>query len=408
MRKREILGLLLIALLIAGCEQVPAGIGDMLVWDSAGVRIVEVSFPDMAAIPQWERAQEPLVSVGEVEGEDPYLLERVFDARRTPVGGLLVLNYGESPGVRVFDPEGKFLKYMGRAGEGPGEFRGPESMHPYRGDSLAIWDHILRRFSVFSLDGELGRDIRPPPTWGGFVPSAHRALPDGGFLFIRQAWIPGYPMLVQNGWETTHAELLDHQGQFVDTIVDLPLIQLDLSPQGSSVRVEFGGLGFPVEDEPGFIWVRTDLGELRYIDLSGGVRQIVRLRAEPRPITKEIWDHHLQHQEAKWRETMGQENLTRVLGDLRTRPQAVSAPILSPRIHVSDGVLWLQRFSFDWEKAGPYLLLDPERGWLGTVAIPPGSQIHQVGEDYVVVVRKDDYDVEHVELYLVSEPAGGS
>jgi len=53
--------------------------------DSSGIRIVENAKPRKGSR-VWRVASEPAVSIGEQEGEDPYLLYQVWDATKLPDG----------------------------------------------------------------------------------------------------------------------------------------------------------------------------------------------------------------------------------------------------------------------------------------------------------------------------------
>ncbi|MDE2763095.1 MAG: hypothetical protein OXK74_09965 [Gemmatimonadota bacterium] len=61
--------------------------------DSAGIRIVENAKPQEGSR-VWRVASEPAVSIGEHEGEDPYLLYQVWDATKLP-DGLDIFEIGE-------------------------------------------------------------------------------------------------------------------------------------------------------------------------------------------------------------------------------------------------------------------------------------------------------------------------
>jgi hypothetical protein len=72
-------------------------------------------------------------------------------------GNILVLDRGD-PRIQVFDPEGTYLRTMGREGQGPGEFAQPSYL-------LVTADHVVlradtRRLSIWTLDGEHVRDVQ--------------------------------------------------------------------------------------------------------------------------------------------------------------------------------------------------------------------------------------------------------
>lgn len=58
--------------------------------------------------------------------------------------------YGSGPTFWVFSPNGTFLTTIGRDGEGPGEFRDVSGVVIARGDSVTVFDAILRRMTVYS------------------------------------------------------------------------------------------------------------------------------------------------------------------------------------------------------------------------------------------------------------------
>jgi hypothetical protein len=67
--------------------------------------------------------------------------------------------------VRVFEPNGRLVRVIGREGRGPGEFEAPWTVAVDPTDSLWVWDDALRRFSVFSPDGAFARSFVSPQPW---------------------------------------------------------------------------------------------------------------------------------------------------------------------------------------------------------------------------------------------------
>jgi len=75
---------------------------------------------------------------------------------RLPSGQFLV---GGRKGVLgVFDSTLRFRRQLGRGGAGPGEFRSPTLAFPKDRDSLAIFDWVLRRLTIYG--SELGAPAR--------------------------------------------------------------------------------------------------------------------------------------------------------------------------------------------------------------------------------------------------------
>ena len=84
----------------------------------------------------WRIGPEPTLSIGEVDGEDPYLLYLARDATRLNDGRIVVANRGTQE-LRVFDARGTCLETLGGEGEGPGEFTQLWSVERWPGDAIA-------------------------------------------------------------------------------------------------------------------------------------------------------------------------------------------------------------------------------------------------------------------------------
>lgn len=69
-----------------------------------------------------------------------------------PEGNIYVVDSG-AKNIKKFSPQGKFLKVIGREGQGPGEFGGV-FYSAFAGNRLVVWDSGNRRLSAFDPEGE--------------------------------------------------------------------------------------------------------------------------------------------------------------------------------------------------------------------------------------------------------------
>ncbi len=93
--------------------------------------------------------------------------ESILAFPRTPFAdesGLIYVSDGlpSSARIAVFDDRGRYLRTIGRAGEGPGEFRDAEIQSVSNG-YLDVFDSIQRRLTRFSTDGSCDTVITIPP-----------------------------------------------------------------------------------------------------------------------------------------------------------------------------------------------------------------------------------------------------
>jgi hypothetical protein len=116
------------------------------------------------------------VEIGVREGEEEYQLHEALGSVRLEDGRFVVLNAG-SQELRYYDAHGRYLESVGRAGEGPGEFRNPGRLRKTSDGRLQVWDASLMRVSFFDPEGT-------------FL-SSTQLLPSGDEMFPGDDWILG-------------------------------------------------------------------------------------------------------------------------------------------------------------------------------------------------------------------------
>ena len=102
-------------------------------------------------------------TIGVGMGDSLYMFGTVDALAHGPDGEVLVLD-GMRNSIGRYSPEGEFLNWIGREGEGPGELLHPSDMAlvPERG--LAVNDLAQSRITFFDQQGDVGEEIK------GFTP----------------------------------------------------------------------------------------------------------------------------------------------------------------------------------------------------------------------------------------------
>lgn len=111
---------------------------------------------DARDLAEWTLSDEPMVTIGEIEGDPAYLFHSIADARFLPDGRIVVADGGQSV-IRVYGSDGEFLTGMGRSGEGPGEFRRIRDVWIEPPDTIGVWDPRGGRLTAYRADGSLVR-----------------------------------------------------------------------------------------------------------------------------------------------------------------------------------------------------------------------------------------------------------
>ncbi len=106
-------------------------------------------------------APRELWRVTDGDEETGNILGRILDAAVDAAGNTYLLDAGFTT-VRVFDPAGKSLGTLGRAGEGPGEFSNPRGCLALADGRVGVTQFLPARIVTFGRDGNPAADITPP------------------------------------------------------------------------------------------------------------------------------------------------------------------------------------------------------------------------------------------------------
>ena len=102
-------------------------------------------------VPSTLSLKEELV-LGKTGNEEAMLLNpRAVEADQT--GNIYVLD-DKAVQIKVYDPQGNFIRAIGRRGQGPGEFQTPGSFCLTPQQRLAVCDSLSRQLVIFDLDGQ--------------------------------------------------------------------------------------------------------------------------------------------------------------------------------------------------------------------------------------------------------------
>ena len=385
--------------------------------DSAGIEIVENAIPDASPI-AIAAADEPLLSIGTIEGNETSQFHRVQDGIRLPDGRLAILNAGTYE-VRIYGPDGTLETRFGHQGEGPGEFGLPMQLTLLPPDTLAVFD--LRSWEVlFFLDdgtflgSEPGRSAYQDLVPEGLLAEGGFAAPHEG-LFLRayrfgvqhpvgERFVPEMHLIFVARDSTTR-ELYEPGG----------FEQVMLKPEAgrpTSAQVRFGMSGVAaLGGRPPRVWTgRNDRYELWQFDSGGELLRIVRADRRPLAVTEADVERSTKQVRQSLTDAPIPEDRKKAMLDMALQaPSADSMPVFRRVFVTVDGGAWVgrvQRPSEDPDDWIPeYDVFGPDGRWLGLAHPPKGVQPLEIGADYFLGLRRDDLGVEHVELYDLGPPS---
>ena len=99
------------------------------------------------------------LSIGEAGGREEYMFSSARSLAVDLSGNIYVMDVKETH-VKVFNKDGKFLRIIGRAGQGPGEFGRPRNIQITHNNELMINDSGSRKLLFYSLNGQYIKEIK--------------------------------------------------------------------------------------------------------------------------------------------------------------------------------------------------------------------------------------------------------
>ena len=365
--------------------------------DSTGVEIAEIRGDPWTA-PEWAtldsaRAQRILAD----EARPETLFGRVRGALRLRDGRIAVLDIGRYV-VRIFAADHSLVRSIGRQGQGPGEFESPWRLVRVRGDSVGVVD-ISGHLEILSVTGDGSRRMPMPRGSDTGTPQILGAFANGDYLAILNEF-PGAPQPGRNPlYSTLHVVTAD--GRSGATLGRHQSTQFTFR-KGSDGRLHEVPTLFWAEPgmavlPAGYVWCLATEFDCQIRSSAG-----VHLRTIRAPVgTAAVTDgdvaelKRIQLARAATAQDSAQLEATVLEAD-----RMEHFPVLSLIRTDAAGRIWIRSFTWrDSDRTVKWLVLDPSGRVLGTVMMPAGFQVYDIGEGYILGVERDGDDVEGIAMY---------
>jgi hypothetical protein len=387
-----------------GCRAGESPTGGASIVDSAGVVIVTNSLTQ-DAISDWSIDPDPIVRVGGGREEPGQQLFRVVGAVRLSDGRLVVANRG-SVDINYYDGSGEFVRAVGGRGGGPGEFEWLDWIARLDGDTIAAYDSSQQRVSWFDAEGEFARSVTLRASSEVTWPSPVGVFGDGSLL-VRQSYPPEEPF----GLERLDFRLLRY-----DTATDA-MAPLGRFAGGDAYLLRVGnavanyGVPFGRSTAVGvadtvFYVAHNDRFEIRFYAPSGALRRIVR-RAQPIiAVTDKLAG---QFREAALEGSPSAERhrrFERLLADIpvpETMPAFGSAYYVGriPGAMMDEaGNLWVLDYTWHRNEATDWSIFGGDGVAVAQLTLPGYEPLH-IGKDHMVLLTRDELDVESVQVHRI-------
>ena len=361
--------------------------------DSAGIRIVENARPPEGSRLDWRIGPEPALSIGELEGEEAYMLQLASDAVKLTDGRIVVVNRG-SLQLRVYDAVGTHLATWGGRGLGPGEFTDLHQVERLPGDSVIVWGWLPGTITVFDKDGKFARTFGPERRQDdrtGYSLGPLAVTDDGSILAspYPRSYLTD-PLVVQI-WDT--------EGGFRSSLGRHPSWEWLSFNDAWRWREKIFGRKLAREPWGDLVVVSpTDRYEIKAFAKDGTLAKIVRRAHEPRSPTQAHAEAYIEERVSR---IPSEDIRAQQRREYRSIPVAERFPAFASVIADALDHLWVEEYEVEGEErpGSLWTVFDPEGRVLGFVETPDGLEIYEIGEDYILGRVKGELDVESVQVW---------
>jgi hypothetical protein len=304
----------------------------------------------------------------------------------------------------IYDKAGRFLRFLGRRGEGPGELRRLESITVKPGDTVATFDPGLRRLSYWHPDI-------------GFLRSVSLAGSGSLESFPSDAWPWRDSLIVvlQLGSTTqesippnsgprrssmrAHLTLRDASGRTLATTPSFNAMYSGLDERGE-FRLPFSNRPFSAASDDRVYLGSGDEFRIGYLDAAFTPAGEIRWAARNEPLTAEEVNRVREEAIA----LISRRPLPPTPFAKNFSPEFLPAnrPSIGRVLVDQAGRLWVERFeairmgTAVQVPGDQWTVLTPEGVPVAVVVLPAQTRLADVRGDEVAVVRRDTLDVQTV------------
>lgn len=397
-----------LSLLLAGCGD--AGSGSSwagTIADSAGIQVVQNPEEGMWTDGDAWTVQEEL-SIGSMDADDAYQFGQITSVDVDEAGNMYVVDT-QAQNVRVYGPDGTWLRTLGAPGSGPGELSNSLLGAAIANGELQVVDIGNQRYTRFSLEGEplgsvrmdftKGIPFRLDRTSGGRVVAQFRS-----FNFTTDADTPHGDALVTMGSD----------GAPVDTITVLPVgMSVQITGGQARIRIFDPEPGWDAGEDGTLVMGMNSAFRIDVLSVDGAVQHVITRPWTAKAVTERDKRVFLDAMADAARQRGGAppEAIQAFLQQVQFADHypAFASLLVGPR-----GSVWVQRIRSGDELAGEegefsaqdigspeWEVFDAQGRYLGVVTFPGKFQAQRAVGDRFYGVARDEMDVQSVKVYRI-------
>lgn len=383
--------------------------------DSAGLTIVESRAPLWDSSSTWRVPAAPRLVIGpRSESDTARQFTRITGVTRLTSGAIVVLDAATTD-LRWFDHTGLHLRTVRFRGPGPGELPFAFALIRLPGDTLVVHGGARPSKALFfSPTGDFVREevmdeqrFRAAGRWGECpslilpdksrlvcqdLPGATPLPPDPGPGALRH-----FQQFVRISWDANELDTLGRYGGIEQHGLDLgqKWTFFVVHPFHARSYLAVGGDSLRIASAPNPDY-SIELWRPR-----GGLDRIVRRPGARRAPTERERAGAIDLMR-DWNRGADSAQMARIMSDV---PVPDSLPAVSGLALSSSGELFVMREGLlRGQDRSAWDVFDREGRFLGALHFPAAFTVREVGPDYILGVRLNEFDVPAIEVYSLQRP----
>ncbi len=363
------------------------------------------------------------VTIGQLEGALEYTFTRIIQVGVARDGSIYVLDspFRGTPWLRVYDPNGRYVRGIGRPGRGPGEYIHLDGFGLLPDQRVLVLDGFLKRFTSYSPSGAVLKTwFAPYSVLHNGVPPSLVVGPTGMTAVLHQPpeSIPRLP--VYDDLDTRVVKVLRLDGSLLETREPPPTLGQKVVSRREGPRA-VSATPLPYAPERQWFWsplgyfVVTPHADRYTVDLMPAGKPVLRIARQVAPVPipnaerEELRASTQRFLDAYKGEETGPFEIPKVKplintlffdtdGRLLVSVATPSERFDPPEKRTRDGKVIPQ---VRWRSPVHYDFFEPDGKYIGQFAVPFGLKVRFVRGNQVWAVVQDEFDVEYLKKYRI-------
>lgn len=340
----------------------------------------------------------PLVDIGGEGG--PEELSGVTGAVSLSDGRIVIGN-GATNEIRFFSADGDYLETIGRRGGGPGEFYSLLWVGVAPGDTILAYDIRTQRLSWFAPDGRYVRGTQVDThLWSGSIIGQ---FADGSLVVVSNSLPLPRSRPEGLGIDTIALLRFSPDGGRSASVASLPAWEMYWAGRGAAMV----GFGFPVYRK-----LQVVVCDSSVIAGYSDSARVWRIGADGQRLGALALPLNQRAIPAAERARMTRERVAGASPDFRARIEAAinagdvlpaKRPLFSGLGSDGTGTLWVGLSADEHASSSEWVRFTPNGDVIDTVRLAPRARFASTAGDRLIVVSRDEDDVQHVIVYRIPQ-----